>query len=80
MVTKRHQHRPVCSVAHNSISIFSAIVGYCDLLLEITESDSEYAKRVLHIREIAEHGVAAMKHHQREASPGNQKKDTRKAG
>jgi hypothetical protein len=80
MVTKRHQHRPVCSVAHNSISIFSAIVGYCDLLLEITQPDSEYEKRVLHIREIAGHGVAEMKLHQRDISAGNQKKDARKAG
>jgi hypothetical protein len=80
MVTKRHPHVPVCLVAHNCINTFSDIVGYCDLLLEITQPGSEYEKRVLHIRKIAERGVTDMKHHQRDVSAENQKKDAKKAG
>jgi len=62
-------------VAHDMVNKLAAIVGHCDLLSEMTEQGTEYAKRVAVIRDIAESAVKELTEYQRKAAA-----EIRKAG
>lgn len=75
MGSKSERHQPVCMVAHDLVNKLSAIVGHCDLLIEITERDPEYARRLTLIRDIAKAAAEELAEHQRKLAA-----ETRKAG
>jgi len=75
----KQQHLPVCFVAHDLVNKLSVIVGNVDLLLEVTEKDTDYAKRLTLIREIAEQSANELKQHQRELAAQLKKSEKRKA-
>jgi hypothetical protein len=80
MNSKRGRHQPGCIAAHDCINKLAAIVGHCDLVLELTKSGSEIEKRIQKIRGIAQQGIAEMKQHQQDVSAQTQKPDQQKAG
>jgi hypothetical protein len=53
--------------AHNLVNKLSVIIGHCDLLAEMTKSDSEKARRVALIRSVAVECVKELEEHQRKA-------------
>ncbi|MFZ0735447.1 MAG: hypothetical protein WAM79_24235 [Candidatus Sulfotelmatobacter sp.] len=79
MGTKRQQHLPMCFVAHDIVNKLSVIVGHADLLLETTEKDTECARRLALIRDIAEQCANELKQHQRDLAAQLQKSEKRKA-
>jgi hypothetical protein len=79
MDSKQQRHLPVCFVAHDLVNKLSVIVGHVDLLLEATEKDTDYAKRLTLIREIAEQSANELKQHQRELAAQLKKSENRKA-
>jgi signal transduction histidine kinase len=79
MDTKRQRHLPICFVAHDIINKLSVIVGHADLLLEKTEKDTDYAKRLTLIRDIAEQSANELKQHQRDLAAQIRKPEKRKA-
>jgi hypothetical protein len=70
---KRAHHRPAGMPAHDLLDKLSVIVGYCDLLNEMTEPGSEYARRVGKIREGADSVVKELVEHQRKAGEEGKK-------
>jgi hypothetical protein len=62
MVKDRYQ--PPCMAAHRLVNQLSAIIGHCDLLIEIRESP-EHARGLALIREIANRAVKELTEHQR---------------
>ena len=62
----KERHQPACMAAHHLVNQFSAIVGHCDLLIEITEQGTEHARRLAVIREIANTAIKQLAEHQRE--------------
>ncbi|HKT87117.1 MAG TPA: hypothetical protein VJQ59_01685 [Candidatus Sulfotelmatobacter sp.] len=79
MDPKRQKHLPASFLAHDIINKLSAIVGHVDLLLEMTEKQTEYAHRLTLIREIAEQSANELKQHQRELTAQLRKPEKRKA-
>lgn len=77
MTTEAEHHAPPCMVAHQMINRLAAIIGYCDLLIETTEKETEHARRLGMIREIAETGVKEMVEHQHQVE--TEKTEKRKA-
>ena len=75
MGSKSERHQPVCMVAHDLVNKLSAIVGHCDLLIEIMGRDVEYAGRLTLIRDIAKAAAEELTEHQRKLAA-----ETRKAG
>ena len=65
MRAKKGRHEPVCMVAHDMVNKLSAIVGHCDLLIEMTTAKTEHARRLVMIRELAESAATELKEHQR---------------
>jgi hypothetical protein len=62
MVNDRYQ--PPCMAAHHLVNQLSAIIGHCDLLIEIREGP-EHARGLALIREIANMAVKELTQHQR---------------
>ena len=75
MDSKGKSHEPVCMVAHDLVNKLAAIVGHCDLLGEMTEPGTEYARRLAKIRGIAESAVNELNEHRRKIEA-----EKRKAG
>jgi len=75
MASKGRQHQSACMFAHSLVNKLSGIVGNCDLLYEKTESGTEYARRLVVIRDLAESAVKEIMEHQRRAEA-----ESRKAG
>ena len=69
--------QPACMAAHHLVNQLSAIVGHCDLLLEMTEQGTEQARRLAMIRDIASTAVKELSEHQRKLEAEARK---RKAG
>jgi hypothetical protein len=63
---RKDRHQPASMVAHNLVNQLSAIVGHCDLLIEITEQGTEPARRLALIREIATAATVELTEHQRQ--------------
>ena len=71
MGKKRDQ--PTWMGSHHLVNQLSAIIGHCDLLIEMTEQGTEQAKQARHlamIREIASTAVKELIDHQRELKAG----------
>jgi hypothetical protein len=73
----KDRDQPACMVAHHLVNQLSAIVGHCDLLIEMTEQGTEQARRLAMIREIANTAVKELTEHQRQLDEEARK---RKAG
>jgi hypothetical protein len=69
--------QPACMAAHHLVNQLSAIVGHCDLLIEMTEHGTEQARRIAAIREIANTAVRELTEYQRQLKAEARK---RKAG
>jgi hypothetical protein len=69
--------QPASMAAHHLVNQLSAIVGHCDLLIEMTEQGTEQARRLAMIREIAKTAVKELTEHQRQLDVEARK---RKAG
>ena len=61
----RNSHEPVCMIGHDLINNLSAIIGHCELLIEVMAPGTIYDKRVILIREIARAGVKKIEEHER---------------
>lgn len=79
-MNSKGNQQPACMVAHDSINKLAAIMGQCDLLLELTIPCSEIANRIQNIRKIATEGIALMKRHQQKLSSKEPRSDNQKAG
>ena len=66
MGEKRDQ--PAWMEAHHLVNQLSAIVGHCDLLIEMTEQGTEQARHLASIRDIANTAVKELIGHQRQVS------------
>jgi light-regulated signal transduction histidine kinase (bacteriophytochrome) len=59
------KHQPSCLVAHDVVNKLSAIIGFCDLLKERVEPhDSECAKRLGLIHDLAQSAAKELVDHQ----------------
>jgi len=67
-------------VAYDVVNQLAVIIGNCDLLLEKTEEETEDARRLGLIREIATTMVRELAEHQRQVEAEMRKTDRRKAG
>jgi len=54
-------------IAHEMLNKIADIIGHCDLLNEMIESDSEASHRLKMIRDIAKTCVAELREHERKA-------------
>ena len=64
---EKHQH--ACLLAHDVVNKLSAIIGFCDLLVENAEQpDTECATRLTSIRELAKSAAKQLIDHQCELS------------
>ena len=66
--------------AHKLINKLSVIIGNCDLIIQEIDPNTEPARRVAVIREIADTAVKELVEHQRQAEAEIRKSQTRKAG
>jgi hypothetical protein len=57
-------YRPLCVLSHDLVNKLSAIIGHCDLLSKEAEVDSECARRLLLIRQIANSMAEQINQHQ----------------
>ena len=80
MSSKAGRHDAACMIAHKLIEKFSVIVGYCDLLIEKMEPNTEHARRMAVIREVADSAVKELVEHQHQVESEMQKAGKRKAG
>jgi len=62
-------------IVHDMVNKLSAILGQCDLLIEVTEAGTEPANRLAVIRDIAESAAKELNEYQRKVAT-----ETRKAG
>jgi hypothetical protein len=74
------RHQPVCSIAHDLVNHFAAIIGYADLLLEKQSLSEEYEKYIKQIREIAQEAVKESKKHQGRVTLEAKREQKRQAG
>lgn len=58
------QHQPACLLAHDLVNKLSAIIGYCDLLIEKAEEETECAKRLRLIHNLAKSAAKELAEHQ----------------
>ena len=68
---------PAYMEAHHLVNQLSAIVGHCDLLIEMTEKGTEQARHMAMIRDIAITAVKELIEHQHQLKAEARK---RKAG
>ncbi len=61
---KRDSYQPACMMSHEFLNKLSVIIGTCDLLQETADSDSPCVRRLITIREIAQHMANQLKQHQ----------------
>lgn len=64
MPSKGELPQPVRGVIHDLVNKLSTIVGNCDLLNEMTEQGTEYAKRLAIIRHAAVSAAKDLTEHQ----------------
>jgi Na+/citrate or Na+/malate symporter len=64
MESKAGRYQSVFIVAHDLANKLAVIVGHCDLLREITEEGTDYAKRLALIRDTAEAAAKDLREHQ----------------
>ena len=57
-------HHPICILAHDLVNDLSVIVGHCDLMLDVGQSDEQRAKHLSRIRQAAKSMADKLKHHQ----------------
>lgn len=76
----RDQHQPPCMVAHDLVNKLSVIISHCDLLLEITERETEYAMRLALIRSVADTAAKELAEHQRQLAAEMRESDGLKTG
>jgi len=67
MAKNKQHHEPTCMIAHEMLNKIADIIGHCDLLNEMIESDSEASHRLKMIRDIAKTCVAELREHERKA-------------
>ena len=75
MASEGERHQPVCLVAHDLVNKLAAIVSHCDLLSEMPELGTEYARRLVVIRDLAASAAKQLSEHQRKVAA-----EIRKAG
>jgi hypothetical protein len=76
MGTERHQ--PASLEAHHLINQLSAIVSHCDLLIENVEKDTELARRLGVIRNIASEAIEELNGYQRQLKAESGGKEPRR--
>ncbi len=64
----RERHQPACMVAHDLVNKLSDIVGHCDLLNEMTEQGTEYARRLAIIKDLAKSAAKELAEHERQVA------------
>jgi hypothetical protein len=64
MQSNLEKHEPACLLAHDLVNKLSAIIGYCDLLIEKAEENTECAKRLSLIRKFAQSAAKELADHQ----------------
>ena len=58
------KHEPACLLAHELVNRLSAIIGYCDLVIEKAEKGTECAKRLRLIQKLAQFAAEELADHQ----------------
>ena len=58
------KHQPACLLAHDLVNKLTAIIGYCDLLIEKAEEETECAKRLRLIHNLAKSAAKELAEHQ----------------
>ena len=71
------RYQPACMATHRLVNQLSAIIGHCDLLIEMTEQGPEHAKGLTMIREIANMAVKELIAHQRQLETEARKRNGR---
>ena len=66
--------------SHKLINKLSIIIGNCDLLIPKIDANTDEARRVATIREIADTTVKELVEHERQAEAETRKSQTWKAG
>jgi len=61
---KKAKYQPSCTLAHELINRLSIIIGNCDLLKEDLPGDSEGAKRLCLIKDVAKSMAQDVQRHQ----------------
>jgi light-regulated signal transduction histidine kinase (bacteriophytochrome) len=64
------RHQPVCIVAHHLVNKLSAIIGVGDLLRENAEEETESAKRLVMVHELAKSAAKELTDHLQELQNG----------
>lgn len=67
MLKIKRTDEPRFMIAHEMISKLSDIIGNCDLMSEMLESNSEASRRLTSIRNTARTCVADLREHERKA-------------
>ena len=80
MRPKSQRHLAACMAAHKLVNKLSIIIGNCDLLIQKTDPDTEQARRLAVIREVADTAVKELVEHQRQSEAEIRKSRARKAG
>lgn len=75
MLSKKKSREPAYLAIHDLINKLSAIIGHCDLLGEITEADTEQARRIGLIRQLAKDAAEDLTEREKKLS-----EEIRKAG
>jgi light-regulated signal transduction histidine kinase (bacteriophytochrome) len=69
MQLRGEKHQPPCSLAHDLVNKLSAIIGFCDLLVEKAEQqDAECVNRLTSIHALAASAAKQLTDHQCELS------------
>ena len=74
MEEKRDQ--PTWMGVHHLVNQLAAIVGHCDLLIEMTEQGTVQARHLAMIRDISNTAVKELIEHQRELKPEARERGT----
>jgi hypothetical protein len=72
------RHQPASMAAHHLINQLSAIVSHCDLLIENTESGTEFRRRLEVIRDIANTAIEELTEYQHQLEAHSSGKKSRK--
>ena len=80
MGQKRERHQPAFMVTHSVVNKLSVIMGNCELLIEIAEKDTEVARRLAVIRDVADAAVKELTRHQPLVDEETRTSERRKAG
>lgn len=68
MPSAGEKYKPRCLFAHDLVNKLSAIIGYCDLLIDKAEEDTECAKRLRLIHKLAKSAAKELAEHECELS------------